>query len=125
MWFWYFMFICDLIIPVLMIICGRMMWKHSPKKINTILGYRTLRSMKNLDTWKFAHDYCGRLWWKIGWILLLPSALLHFPFYSKSENAIGTLGAVLCTIQCVFLITPVFLTESILKKTFTDEGIRK
>ena len=56
------MLICDLIIPIVMIIGGRMMWKHCPKHINGIVGYRTTRSMKNMDTWKFAHDYCGKLW---------------------------------------------------------------
>ena len=65
--FWWFMLICDLIIPIVMIIAGRMMWKHCPKSINGIVGYRTNRSMKNMDTWKFAHEYCGKLWWKIGW----------------------------------------------------------
>lgn len=46
MWFWWFILICDCIIPVLMIIAGRMMWKHCPKKINGIVGYRTKMSMK-------------------------------------------------------------------------------
>ena len=59
MWFWWFMLICDLIIPIAMVIGGRMMWKHYPKNINSMSGYRTTRSMKNMDTWKFANDYCG------------------------------------------------------------------
>jgi len=125
MWFWWFMFVCDLLIPILMIAAGIMMWKHSPGKINGMFGYRTARSMKNLDTWKFAHDYCGRLWWKIGWMMLLPSMALHFPFYHDSENMIGTVGAILCTVQCIFLIGSVFLTERALKRAFTDEGIRR
>lgn len=62
MWFWWFMFCCNLLIPAIFIFAGRMMWKHYPKEINDILGYRTKRSMKNIDTWKFAHEYCGRLW---------------------------------------------------------------
>ena len=53
---------CDLIVPIVMIIGGRMMWKHCPKSINGIVGYRTHRSTKNMDTWKFAHEYCGKLW---------------------------------------------------------------
>lgn len=117
MWFWWFMLVCDLLTPILMIICGRMMWKHTPGKINGIIGYRTSRSMKNMDSWKVAHDYCGRLWWKIGWIMLVPSGVIHFPFYHSSENVIGTVGAALCTIQCVFLIVPIFFTERALKRT--------
>jgi len=125
MWFWWFMFVCDLLIPILMIVFGNMMWKHCPEKINGIIGYRTARSMKNKDTWKFAHDYCGRLWWKIGWIMLLPSIVIQIPFYHASENIIGILGAILCAIQCVVLIASIFPTERALKTTFTDEGIRK
>ena len=53
MWFWWFMFCCDILIPVTMIACGWMMWKYCPKNINGLVGYRTSRSMRNMDTWKF------------------------------------------------------------------------
>ena len=36
-----------------MIACGWMMWKHCPKNIDGLVGYRTSRSMRNMDTWKF------------------------------------------------------------------------
>lgn len=55
------MLVFDLLIPVVMIVAGRMMWKHPPKNINEVIGYRTGHSMKNMDTWKFAHNYCGKL----------------------------------------------------------------
>lgn len=119
------MFISDLLIPILMIVGGNMMWKHAPKKINGVIGYRTARSMKNIDTWKFAQDYCGRLWRKIGWAILIPSAAIHFPFYYSSEDTVGTVGAILCTIQCVVLVASIFPTERALKRAFTDEGVRK
>ena len=122
--FWWFMFACDLLVPVVMIICGRMMWKHPPKKINGVIGYRTTRSMKNMDTWKFAHMYCGRLWWKIGWVMLIPSMVIHIPFYHASDHTIGMLGVVLCIIQCIALIASIFPTESALKRNFTDEEMR-
>ena len=32
MWFWWFMLACDLLIPAIMILTGRMMWKHCPKR---------------------------------------------------------------------------------------------
>ena len=41
MWFWWFLFVCNLIVPIIMIVAGRMMWKHSPGKINRVYGYRT------------------------------------------------------------------------------------
>lgn len=125
MWFWWFMFVCNLVIPLLLIIAGRMMWKHCPKKINGVYGYRTGRSMKNMDTWKFAHDYCGRLWWKIGFIMLIPTILIQLPFFNSSEGEIGIVGAILCTIQVIVLIASIFPTEAALKKTFFDDGTRR
>jgi hypothetical protein len=125
MGFWWFMFLCDLLIPVLMLLCGRMMWKRPPKQINGLVGYRTTRSMKNMDTWKFAHDYCGRLWWKLGWTSLPPSILAQIPFYRSSIQTIGTVGGILCLLQCVVLIASIFPTEQALKRTFTQEGRRR
>lgn len=125
MWFWWFMFFCNLLIPILLIIAGRMMWKHCPKQINGILGYRTRRSMQNTDTWKFAHDYCGRLWWKIGWIMLPLSIFVQLPFVHSSDDLIGIAGGIICTIQCIVLVLSIFPTEIALKKTFSENGIRR
>lgn len=125
MWFWWFVFCCDLIIPILMIISGRMMWKHPPKKINGLLGYRTTRSMKNMDTWKFAHDYCGKIWWKTGWIILLPSIIVHIPFYSSTADEIGMISLIVAFIQIIILIGSIYPTERALKNTFTESGSRK
>ena len=65
MWFWWFTLISDLLIPLIMLIAGRMMWKHCPGTINMVYGYRTKRSMKNMDTGKFAHQYAAKIWWKL------------------------------------------------------------
>lgn len=125
MWFWWFMLICDLLIPAAMIIIGRMMWKHCPKSINGLIGYRTARSMKNMDTWKFAHDFSGRLWWKLGLIMLVPSVLVHIPFYRSNEETIGIFGCIIEAVQCIVLIVSIFATESALKKTFNSDGTRR
>ena len=122
---WYFILFCDLIVPIVMVVAGRIMWKHCPKDINVLLGYRTTRSMVNMDTWRFAHSYCGRLWWRVGLIMLVLSALAHIPFYQSSEAVIGTFASALCLIQVAILVVSVFPTERALKKTFNDDGTRK
>jgi hypothetical protein len=81
--------------------------------------------MENMDTWNFAHDYCGRLWWKIGLIMLIPSIIVQLPFYNSADNTIGLVGGILCTVQCVILIVSIFPTETALKRYFTDEGTRR
>ena len=121
----YVLFLCNLLIPVVVIVTGRIMWKHYPKNINGLVGYRTTLSMKNMDTWKFANDYCGRLWWKIGWIMIIPSALIHIPLYHSDKNTIGFAGLILVTIQCFIMIVSIYPTEKALKKHFNDDGIRR
>lgn len=125
MWFWWFMLISDLALPLIMMIAGWMMWKHCPKKINGIYGYRTKRSRMNQETWKFAHKYCGRLWWKTGLIMLVPTILIFIPLIHSSDETIGMIGLIPCILQCAVMIVSIILTELALKRTFTDEGIRK
>ena len=125
MWFWYYILGTVLLIPLIVIICGIMMQKRCPKNINHIFGYRTSRSMKNMDTWKFAHEYCGRLWWRLGIILIVPSVLVLIPFYASSDDVIGVVGTVIALVQCALLFIPILQTESALKRTFNNDGARK
>ena len=125
MWFWWFILSCDLLIPMIMFVGGIIMSKHNPKHINGFLGYRTARSMKNMDTWKFAHEHCGRLWWRVGWVTLPLSVAAHLPFYGGSEEAIGNACLVICIVQMLVLIGSIFPTEAALKRTFNEDGTRR
>ncbi|MCD7806331.1 MAG: SdpI family protein [Lachnospiraceae bacterium] len=118
MWFWWFIFLCDCLIPVLMIIAGRMMWRHCPKQINGVVGYRTKQSMKNMDTWKFAHEFAGKLWWRAGWGFLILAVPVHVVFYGSDEDVLGILCTVVTTVELIFLIGSIIPTEIALKKHF-------
>lgn len=123
--FWWFIFLCDCLMPLLMILGGRMMWKHCPKKVNGIIGYRTRRSMKNSDTWKFANEYAGKLWWKAGIVLLIPTIIIHIPFYGSDEDTTGIMSTIVLMIQLVILIGTIFPVERALKNNFHDDGTRR
>ncbi len=125
MWFWWFILICDCITPITMILAGRYMWKHYPKQINGMIGYRTEMSMRNIDTWSFANKYAGKLWWKIGWLTLIPSILAHIPFYKGSENEIGVLCIVIVMIQLILMIGSIYPTEKALKQNFNEDGTKR
>lgn len=125
MGFWVFMLISDLLIPVAMIGFGRVFLKHPPKEINGIYGYRTAMSMKNKETWEFAHKYCGKLWYICGLALLPVTIAALLPVMGKSEDAVGMVGGILCVIQTIPLIGSIFPTERALRKTFDKQGNRK
>ena len=69
--------------------------------------------MINMDTWKFAHEYAGKLWWKAGVGLLGPTLLIHIPFYGASDNTMGILSIIITVIQLLFLIGSILLTEQV------------
>ena len=125
MGFWIFMLIMDLLIPFTMVGFGKYFIKKAPKEINAVFGYRTPMSMKNKETWEFAHHYCGKVWLIMGYIILILSVISMLFVIGKDENAVGTFGGVLCGIQIVFLIASIFFTERALKNNFDEHGNRK
>ena len=116
---------CNLLVPLVLILGGRLMWKRCPKRINGVYGYRTRRSMRNLDTWRFAHDYCGRLWWKWGWWLLVFSLLVQFLGWQVSQRTEAILRVGLCGFQCGVVFFSISRVERALKRAFTENGERK
>ena len=125
MGFWFFMLAMGLLFPVVMILFGTMFMKSAPKKINYIFGYRTDMSMKNRDTWEFAHKYIGKLWFRFG-LLLIPITVIPMLFViGKTENIVGTVGLIVGFINTIVLIVPIFFTEKALNKAFDKGGKRK
>lgn len=122
---WIFTFVMDMLIPLTMIGFGKYFMRHAPKEINAVFGYRTSMSMKNKDTWEFAHRYCGRLWYRCGSVLLPVSAAAMLFTVGKSENVTGTVAAFVCTLQIVFLIGSIYPTEKALKQNFDRDGKRR
>lgn len=125
MGFFIAMFVCNLLMPLIMLIGGYCMYRKPPKEINGLVGYRTTMSKKNKDTWKFAHDYCGRLWIKLGFILLIPTILVQIPFVHSSENAIGIVALIVEAVQLTILIGSIVPVEKALKRTFDENGDRR
>ena len=121
MWFWFFMTVSNLILPVLMIVLGKVFMKKPPKQINGFYGYRTRRSMKNQAAWDFSHLYCGKLWRKMGWFMLPVSMIVMIPAFGKSDDIVGAVGGVVVTAECMVMLVSILLTEKALAKQFDEE----
>ena len=124
-WFWLFTLATDLLIPLVMIGFGRMFLHKPPKTINSGFGYRTTMSMKNQDTWQFAHHYCGKLWYWLGLIMLPLSVVPMLLVLGKEIGTIGTVGTVICFVQVVPMVGTIVPTELALRKTFDKNGKRR
>ena len=125
MGFWIFILAMNLLFPLIMIVMGRYFMKQSPKEINYIFGYRTNMSMKNKDTWDFAHKYFGKRWFRLGWLLIPISVIPMLFVIGKVEDIIGTVGMVVMVIDLILLIAPIFPTERALKKIFDKDGNKR
>ena len=119
-WFRWYLFACNLIVPAIFLVCGILMHKHCPKKINRVIGYRTRRSMKNEETWRFAHNYIGRLWEKLGAVTLVATAAVQAFFISSSENTLVLLSGLLLSLQGILVGISIVRTEKALKKEFPE-----
>ena len=62
MGFWVYMVFIDSLIPIAIIGFGFYFSKKAPKGINSVFGYRTRSSMRNRETWEYAHKHCGKVW---------------------------------------------------------------
>ena len=125
MGFWLFMLFTDLLIPAMMIGFGRRFQKHPPRTIQSLDGYRTPRSMQNMDTWRFAHRYFGGLWLRWGLILLPLSVIPLLCVLGKPTAAVGTVGGIVCALQLLPLIGAIVPTERALHRTFDKNGFRR
>ncbi len=124
--FWVFMLITELIIPLNMIGLGDYFLKNSgPKKINKLFGYRTSMSMKNEETWKFAHRYVGKLWRIMGWITLPLSVGATLLVLENEIVDVGMFGGVLIVVQAALIVSSIIPTEIALKKHFDKNGNRR
>lgn len=119
------MLICDLLIPLVMIGFGRLFMKKAPAEINWAFGYRTTMSMKNRDTWEFAHKYIGKLWFFLGLILLVLSVIPLLFVLDRDVEAVGMVGIVVCFAQLVPMVGSIIPTEIALKRNFDSNGRKR
>ncbi|MBO5346760.1 MAG: SdpI family protein [Lachnospiraceae bacterium] len=125
MGFWIFMLIMNMLLPTTMLGFGWIFLHKAPKSINWAYGYRTAMSTKNQDTWDFAHQYAGKLWFKWGKWLLVISVVVMLLLIGQSEAIISAVGGVLCMVELVPLVYVIVPTERALKQTFDSKGNRR
>ncbi len=122
MGFWTFMLLCNLSVPVIMLIFGFLFFKKAPKNINYIFGYRTARSMKNENTWNFAHKYLSKIWLWAGFLLLIVALIPMLFVIEKSKDTVGTVGMIICFFEVAVLLFTIIPVELALKKNFDKDG---
>lgn len=121
------MLVMNLLTPLVMIIYGRVFEKKPPKiaRSKFAFGYRTVMSMKNEETWEYAHRFFGKLWFRFGIAVGLISIIVLFFFIGKDKDTVGFAGMIICYVQLVAMLLPVIPTEISLRRKFDKYGNRK
>lgn len=121
------MLVMNLLTPLVMIIYGRIFEKKPPKiaRSKFAFGYRTVMSMRNEETWEYAHRFFGKLWFRFGIAVGLISIIALFFFIGKDKDTVGFAGMIICYVQLVAMLLPVIPTELALRRRFDKYGNRK
>ena len=113
-----FLMIINSMVSVIMLGFG-ILWKnHPPKNINWIYGYRTSMSMKNNETWKFAHMHNAKVWRWSGatWLMI---SMIFMVLFKDDYEIVSTwinLGGV------IIILLSLIPTEIALRKRFDKNG---
>ena len=125
--FWIFMLVMNLLTPLVMIIYGRVFEKKPPKiaRSKFAFGYRTVMSMRNEETWEYAHRFFGKLWFRFGIAVGLISIIVLFFFIGKDKDTVGFAGMIICYVQLAAMLLPAIPTEISLRRRFDKYGNRR
>lgn len=122
---WLLMGLCDLPIPLLMLGISALFATHPPRTINRWYDYRTAMSMKNQDTWDFAHRCCARVWRRIGLRLLAASLVVGLLTLRLGTDGVALAGVMVTMGQTVVLLLAILPVEQALRRTFDGNGARR
>ncbi len=120
--FWIFMLVVDIIVPLTMVGFGLLFSKSPPRNINYAFGYRTSLSMRSQATWDYAHRICGKIWFRVG-LIILPLSVVPLIFvWGTSINTISITGLIVCAVQLVPLMAVFIPVERGLRRNFDVYG---
>lgn len=108
------LFIIPIVTGPLVIIIMLLTQRFSPKKINSLYGYRTRRSMASQEAWDFAQPYSVREMIKYMVIYTLTALI---PLITSDINQYSGLALALI-FMIAFMIIPIVKTENELKTRF-------
>ena len=114
-----------LFIPLLMLFVAIIFLKKTPNSINPVYGYRSRRSMKSPEAWKFAHYLCAKIWLYAGIVMLLLTILAMLLVLNKSEDIVGLVGQIILYLQIAVIVLSIIPVEIALKRNFDENGNRK
>ena len=121
---WNIILVVVIVFGITMIGFGFLFEKHTPKKINFILGYRSFRSMKNQETWEYGNKLSGLLLSRLGIALFICSTAALIFVHGSSDIVIRNVGIAIIVVHALLIVISALATELSLHKHFDKDGNR-
>lgn len=121
---WINVFTMVLLIPIIMIVFGIFFIMKPPKKIRWFIGYRTIMSTKNQETWDFANNHFARVWFYCGIIFFVMSIVFLLFMIGKDINDVVEDSLIFCLVQVGLMVLTIIPTELALKRKFNKDGTK-
>ena len=121
---WGIILVVVIVFGITMIGCGFLFEKHTPKRINFILGYRSFRSMKSKEAWEYGNKLSGLLLSRLGIALFICSIAALIFVHGNSDIMIRNVGIAIIVVHALLIIISALATELALHKHFDKNGNR-
>ncbi|MBQ5543102.1 MAG: SdpI family protein [Erysipelotrichales bacterium] len=116
--FWWFILGVAVFVPAVMAGFGLKFFLKAPEEVGFPIGFNTKRSVRNEETWKYAHRTLGKIWTVLGGIMIPVTAAAMYTARGKDMDTVGSTGAVMIVISAALMACGYALTEYLLKKKF-------
>ncbi len=124
MLFWLLITFLVLLVPLSMITIGILLLRTSLVGINSFFAYRSRRARKSKETWKFAHNFLGRIWLILGIIFLPLYTMVMFFTLNQGDSVVALVCGILILVSALPIILPILFVERGLHKKFDIFGKR-
>jgi uncharacterized membrane protein len=108
------MFWSNVAVSLFIIVISFLFKQFRPKEINSVVGYRTGRSMSSQHAWDFANKYSSELLFKFS------LGVVAFQVIAMFVVALATALNVTLILWVIMLISTIIITEMKLKKEIED-----
>lgn len=111
-----------LAIPMCTLILGLLCWRCPPKGPTWAFGYRSRRARASDESWRFAQNLAGQIWFWMGLGLLIVALFVCISLRKMDMEAAVHTAMVWAIVQCVCLLLSMIPTEVLLLRRFDRFG---
>lgn len=122
---WKILSLLTLVTPFFTLILGLICWRFPPKGPTWALGYRSRRARASDESWLFAQNMAGQIWFCLGLVLLIVSLFVCKGLEAKTIEAMCRSALICILIQDLFLLLSIIPTEVLLMRRFDRFGHKR